>query len=38
MVDQERFETNLLQLFMHPENLKWFCIISVIYEVNIVYV
>jgi len=28
--------TNLLQLFMHPENSQWFSTIFVIFEVNIV--
>jgi len=37
MVWQDRFETNLLQLFAHPETSEWFSIISVITsEVNIV--
>jgi len=37
MVHQLRVETNLLQLFAHPENSKQFSIISVIiFEVNIV--
>jgi len=36
MVYQNRFETNLLQLFAAPENLGWFSIIYVIiHEVNI---
>jgi len=30
MVDQDRLETNLLQLFTHPESSGWFSIISVI--------
>ena len=37
MIYQDRIETNLLQLFAHPQNLEWFSIISVIiFEVNIV--
>jgi len=37
MVHQDRIETNLLQLFVHPENLECFSIISVIiFDVNIV--
>jgi len=37
MVDKDRLETNLLQLFAHPENSEWFSIIFVIiFEVNIV--
>jgi len=37
MVDQDQVETNLLELFTHPENSEWFSIISVIiFEVNIV--
>ena len=37
MVYQDRLETNLLQLFRHSENSKWFFNISVIiFEVNIV--
>jgi len=37
MVYQDRLETNLLQLFGHPEISEWFSIISVIiFEVNIV--
>jgi len=28
MFDQGRLETNLLQLFTHPENSEWFSIIS----------
>jgi len=37
MVYQDRLETNLLQLFRHSENSKWFSAISVIiFEVNIV--
>jgi len=37
MVYQDRPETNLLQLFRHPENSEWFSIISVIiFEINIV--
>jgi len=36
MIDQDRLETNLLQLFMHPENSGWFSIISgIILLVNI---
>ena len=36
MVYQDRFETNLLQLFVHPETSEWFSIISDIsFEVNI---
>jgi len=30
MVYQDRLETNLLQLFTHPENSEWFYIISVV--------
>jgi len=37
MVSQDRFETNLLQPFAHPENSQRLSIISVIIsEVNIV--
>jgi len=37
MVYQDRLETNLLQLFRHPENSELFSIISVIiFEVNVV--
>ena len=37
MIFQDRFETNLFQLFAHTENSEWFAIISVIsFEVNIV--
>ena len=37
MVYQDRIETNLLQLFGHPENSGWFSIIPVvIFEVNII--
>jgi len=37
MVYQYRHETNLLQLIAHPENSKWFSIISVvIFKVNII--
>jgi len=37
MVYQDRPETNLLQLFGHPEYSEWFSIISVIiFEVNII--
>jgi len=33
----KRLETNLLQLFVHPEDSEWFSIIFVIiFEVNIV--
>jgi len=36
MVYQDRLETNLLQLFAHPENSEWFSAIYVIvFEVNI---
>jgi len=36
MVCQERFETNLLQPFAHPENSEWVSIISVLtVEANI---
>ena len=36
VIYQDQLETNLLQLFGHPENLEWFSIISVIiFEVNI---
>jgi len=35
MVYQDCIETNLLQLFAHPENSEWFSIIYVIvFEVN----
>jgi len=34
---QDRLKTNLLQLFVHPENSEWFSIISIInFEVKIV--
>jgi len=37
VVYQDRLETNLLQLFRHPETSDWFPIISVItFETNIV--
>jgi len=37
MVYQDRLETNLLRLFVHPENSEWFSIIYVIvFEINIV--
>jgi len=37
MAYQDRIETNLLQLFAHPETSEWFSIISgIIFEVNIV--
>ena len=37
MIDQDRFETNLLQLFVHTQNSQGFSQISVInFEVNIV--
>jgi len=37
MVYEDRHETNLLQLFWHPENSEWFSISPVIiFEVNIV--
>jgi len=37
MVHQDRFETNLLQLFAQQENSEWFSIMSAInFEVNIV--
>jgi len=37
MVYQDWLETNLLQLFGHPENSEWFSIISVIiFAVNVV--
>jgi len=36
-VDQDRYETNLLQRFAQQENSKWFSIISfIIFEVNVV--
>jgi len=36
MVYKEWLETNLLQLFAHPENSEWFSIIfAIIFEVNI---
>jgi len=35
IVYQDRIETNLLQLFAHPENLEWFSINSrTTFEVN----
>jgi len=38
MVYQDRLETNLLQLFTHPENSEWFSIISaIIFKVNIAH-
>jgi len=37
MVCQDWIETNLLQLFAHPDTSEWFSIISgIIFEVNIV--
>ena len=37
MVDQDRLEINLFQLFGHPDNSEWYSVISVIiFEVNIV--
>jgi len=37
MVYQDQLETNLLQLFGHPESSEWFSIISVIiFEVSVV--
>ena len=37
IVYQDHLETNLLQLFAHPENSDWFSIIfAMIFEVNIV--
>ena len=37
MVYHDRLETNLLQLYRHPDNSEWFSIISVIiFEVNTV--
>jgi len=37
MVYKCRLETNLLQLFAHPEKSEWFSIISaIIFEVNVV--
>ena len=37
MVYQHRIQTNLLQLFAHPDNPEWFSEISVItFETNIV--
>jgi len=37
MAYEDRLETNLLQLLVHPENSEWFSIIFVIvFEVNIV--
>jgi len=37
MVYQDRLETNLLQLFVHPENSEWLSVISVIiFEVDVV--
>jgi len=39
MVDQDRFETNLLQLLEHSSNSECFFIISaIIFEVNVVAV
>jgi len=36
MVDQDRLERNLLELFVHPENAKWFSITYVItFGVNV---
>ena len=36
MVDKDRLETNLLQLFAHPENSEWFSTMFVIiFEENI---
>ena len=35
-VDKDRLETNLLQLFAHPENSKWFIIFVIVFEVNTV--
>jgi len=37
MFFQDQLETNLLQLFVHPQNSEWFSIISgTMFEVNIV--
>jgi len=37
MVYQDRIETSLLQLFVHPETSDWFSRISgIIFEVNVV--
>jgi len=37
MVCKDRFETNLLQLFAHPQPSEWFSIIcAIIFEVNVV--
>ena len=37
IVYQDRIETDLLKLCVHPENLEWFSVISVIIsEINIV--
>jgi len=37
MVYQNWIETNLLQLFAHPENSEWFSTISsIIFKLNIV--
>jgi len=37
VVYQDRIDTNLLQLFAHPEDSKWFSIIYVVtFEVNVV--
>jgi len=37
MVYQDRLETNLLQLFVHPVNSEWLSVISVIiFEVDVV--
>jgi len=37
MVYKDRLETNLLQLFAHPQISKWFSIRStIIFEVNVI--
>jgi len=37
MFYQDKLETNLLQLFAHPDNSEWFSIIfAIIFEINIV--
>jgi len=37
MVYRDRFETNSLQLLVHPETSEWFFIISVVsFKINIV--
>jgi len=37
MVYKDRPETNLLQLFVHPQNSQWFSLrYAIIFEVNVV--